>query len=110
MSMVSYCRITTVEQVALLSISIPTSETDLTSLRSSSKFLTRINQGPPLKCENRHSRAYLPRYAVPIFLRIVGQMTPIHNNKQNKVPLREEGIDLRKIRGGDEIMWVPGGG
>jgi hypothetical protein len=37
-------------------------------------------------------------------------MTPIHNNKQNKVPLREEGIDLRKIRGGDEIMWVPGGG
>jgi hypothetical protein len=39
-------------------------------------------------------------------------MTPIHNNKQNKVPLREEGIDLAKIKksgSGDEIYWVPGG-
>jgi len=36
-------------------------------------------------------------------------MTPIHNNKQNKMPLREEGIDLKNIKGGDEIKWIPNG-
>jgi hypothetical protein len=35
-------------------------------------------------------------------------MTPIHNNKQNKVPLREEGVDPAKVYKGDEIVWVPG--
>ena len=37
-------------------------------------------------------------------------MTPIHNNKQNKAPLRAEGIDPKKIKGGDEILWDQGGG
>jgi len=46
----------------------------------------------------RHARARLPRYAVPVFLRISSSIAPMHNNKQNKVPLRNDGIDLRKIR------------
>ena len=33
-------------------------------------------------------------------------MTPIHNNKQNKVPLREEGVDFDKMKGGDRVLWV----
>jgi hypothetical protein len=33
-------------------------------------------------------------------------MTPIHNNKQNKVPLRQEGIDLDKVNPEDRILWV----
>jgi hypothetical protein len=36
-------------------------------------------------------------------------MTPIHNNKQNKVPLREEGVDPTKVYVGDELYWIPGG-
>ncbi|KAI9817440.1 MAG: hypothetical protein M1827_001050 [Pycnora praestabilis] len=60
-----------------------------------------------------HARQHLPRYAVPIFLRIVSAMTPIHNNKQNKVPLREEGVDPAKVGKnggtGDRILWIPPG-
>lgn len=58
----------------------------------------------------RHVRKSLPRYAVPVFLRVVDKMTPIHNNKQNKVPLREEGVDPEKVKSEDEILWVPTGG
>lgn len=35
------------------------------------------------------------------------EMTPIHNNKQNKVPLREEGVDPAKVNPEDKILWVP---
>jgi len=31
----------------------------------------------------------------------VAKQSPMHNNKQNKVPLRKEGADLSKIREGD---------
>lgn len=37
-------------------------------------------------------------------------MTPIHNNKQNKVPLRAEGVDPEKVKGTDQVMWLPAGG
>lgn len=33
-------------------------------------------------------------------------MTPIHNNKQNKVPLRAEGVDPEKVNAGDTVLWV----
>lgn len=36
-------------------------------------------------------------------------MTPIHNNKQNKVPLREEGVDPTKISPEDQMYFVPAG-
>ncbi|KAJ4297536.1 hypothetical protein N0V90_005428 [Kalmusia sp. IMI 367209] len=45
-----------------------------------------------------HARAKLPKYAVPVFLRVLNDITTMHNNKQNKVPLRNDGIDLRKIK------------
>lgn len=58
-----------------------------------------------------HARKGLPRYAVPVFLRVIKSPTPMHNNKQNKVPLRKEGIDLKAIREGtagseDVMLWV----
>ncbi|KAL9069646.1 MAG: hypothetical protein Q9157_006086 [Trypethelium eluteriae] len=62
-----------------------------------------------------HARANLPRYAVPVFLRLVAKESSTDNNKQNKVPLREEGIDLdilgSKVIGGeyDVLLWHPGG-
>ena len=34
------------------------------------------------------------------------EMTPIHNNKQNKVPLRAEGVDPQKVKPEDKLMWV----
>lgn len=37
-------------------------------------------------------------------------MTPIHNNKQNKVPLREEGVDPDKVaKSGEKVLWLNGG-
>ncbi|KAL9093840.1 MAG: hypothetical protein Q9165_003763, partial [Trypethelium subeluteriae] len=62
-----------------------------------------------------HARANLPKYAVPVFLRLVAKESSTDNNKQNKVPLREEGIDLdilgSKVTGGehDVLLWYPGG-
>ncbi|KAF2162293.1 hypothetical protein M409DRAFT_58399 [Zasmidium cellare ATCC 36951] len=63
----------------------------------------------------RHARKGLPKYALPIFLRVIKSPTPMHNNKQNKVPLRKEGVDLGKIQEGsagpeDVVLWVRPGG
>jgi acyl-CoA synthetase (AMP-forming)/AMP-acid ligase II len=44
-----------------------------------------------------HARSKLPKYAVPVFLRVQRKVNAMHNNKQNKVPLRQDGIDLRKM-------------
>jgi hypothetical protein len=32
-----------------------------------------------------------------------------HTNKQNKVPLRQEGVDPDKTKGGDTFLWLQGG-
>ncbi|CZR51518.1 related to very long-chain fatty acyl-CoA synthetase FAT1 [Phialocephala subalpina] len=54
----------------------------------------------------KFARVHLPKYAVPVFIRIVKEMTPIHNNKQNKVPLREEGVDPEKVHPEDKLLWI----
>ncbi|CAD6444486.1 231988e4-728c-4915-b0b4-114580479c27 [Sclerotinia trifoliorum] len=54
----------------------------------------------------KHTRKHLPKYAVPIFLRIVKEMVPIHNNKQNKTPLREQGVEHEKVKEEDKLLWI----
>ncbi|KAF2179764.1 acetyl-CoA synthetase-like protein [Zopfia rhizophila CBS 207.26] len=62
-----------------------------------------------------YARGQLPRYAVPVFIRLVSDSSKTDNNKQNKAPLREEGIELErygeKEPGGqeDKVLWVPPG-
>ena len=62
-----------------------------------------------------YARARLPKYAVPVFLRIVENPSHIHNHKQNKVPLREEGVDPDKTGqkasegAEDRFYWLPPG-
>lgn len=57
-------------------------------------------------------RKSLPRYAVPVFLRIQKASSHIHNHKQNKVGLRAEGVDpelrgkYEKTGGEDVILWA----
>lgn len=62
-----------------------------------------------------HARKQLPGYAVPVFVRVLGGEVggaASHNNKQNKVALRAEGIDPSKKGskvmggGGDENYWM----
>ena len=52
-----------------------------------------------------HVANSLPKYAVPIFLRVVRELTLTGNNKQQKTGLRNEGIDLKTI-GKDRIYWL----
>lgn len=60
----------------------------------------------------KFARAKLPKYAVPVFLRMVEASTHIHNHKQNKVPLREEGVDpdktgTKELAGKDDkFYWL----
>lgn len=62
-----------------------------------------------------HARKQLPGYAVPVFARVLhGEVggAASHNNKQNKVALRAEGVDPSKkgskVTGGeeDEMYWM----
>lgn len=61
------------------------------------------------------ARSKLPKYGVPVFVRLVSDSSKTDNNKQNKAPLRDEGIELErygeKVLGGqdDVVFWVPPG-
>lgn len=57
----------------------------------------------------RHARENLPRYAVPVFLRVAREMVSTGNNKQQKHGLREEGVDPGRVGGGDRTFWLSGG-
>ena len=59
-----------------------------------------------------HAVGSLPKYAVPVFLRLVRKSTHIHNHKQNKVPLRKEGVDPKLVGSeapdgkDDKFLWL----
>ncbi|KAL2125879.1 hypothetical protein VTI74DRAFT_2368 [Chaetomium olivicolor] len=54
----------------------------------------------------RHARTHLPRYAVPLFLRHVQAPYSTQNNKQNRMPLKQEGVHPEKVAAGDKIFWI----
>ncbi|PGH01073.1 hypothetical protein AJ79_08043 [Helicocarpus griseus UAMH5409] len=52
--------------------------------------------------------ANLPKYAVPLFLRVTREMQSTGNNKQQKHVLRAEGVDLEVLAGkgvDDRLYW-----
>lgn len=64
----------------------------------------------------KYVRKQLPRYAVPVFVRVLdGEVDKLasHNNKQIKGPLRLEGVDPSaqgsKVQGGEKhrVFWMP---
>ncbi|KAL8966607.1 MAG: hypothetical protein Q9197_005888 [Variospora fuerteventurae] len=57
-----------------------------------------------------HVQERLPRYAVPIFLRVTKTRQMTGNNKQQKSILRAEGVKPETIRSrGDQIFWLKDG-
>lgn len=57
-----------------------------------------------------HASRNLPRYAVPVFLRVVTEIMATGNNKQQKHVLRAEGVDPSKVKKeGDALYWLKGG-
>ena len=72
-----------------------------------------ILSGPPtvetLKTLAEHVKKGLPKYALPLFLRVVkGGLQTTGTNKQQKVSLRNEGVDPSKT-GDDELFYLKGG-
>lgn len=60
----------------------------------------------------QHAISILPRYAVPIFLRVVSEFETTGTMKMQKGKLRAEGIDLNKIEANnrnDRLYWLPPG-
>jgi hypothetical protein len=68
----------------------------------------------------KYAHEKLPKYAVPVFLRLLVEVSPMHNQKQNKIPLKKDGISLDAIygpgkdaadakeAGRDLVYWWPG--
>ena len=52
--------------------------------------------------------ATLPKYAVPLFVRITKSMQMTGNMKHQKVLMRDEGVDPVKIPG-ETILWLKDG-
>ncbi|KEF63076.1 uncharacterized protein A1O9_01052 [Exophiala aquamarina CBS 119918] len=53
------------------------------------------------------ARNGLPKFAVPVFLRVVTQVMATGNNKQQKHVLRKEGADPALITNGDRLFYLP---
>ncbi|KAH9211584.1 AMP-binding enzyme [Leptodontidium sp. 2 PMI_412] len=55
-----------------------------------------------------HVQTSLPKFAVPLFLRLTKQMELTGTNKQQKHVVRSQGVDPAKM-GEDELFWLKGG-
>lgn len=56
----------------------------------------------------KHAHAQLPRFAVPLFLRLTKSMVVTGTNKQQKHIVRSQGVDPEKM-GEDELFWLKDG-
>lgn len=62
-----------------------------------------------------HAQSKLPKYAVPVFLRLLSSPSLTGNGKPNKAPLKRQGIDLKQIvadaqadgKLSDTMLWCP---
>ena len=57
-----------------------------------------------------HAREKLPKYAVPLFLRVINDVgaQTTGTNKQQKHVLRQQSVDPAKV-GGDALFWLKDG-
>ncbi|KAJ5550776.1 AMP-dependent synthetase/ligase [Penicillium sp. DV-2018c] len=55
-----------------------------------------------------HALQNLPRFAIPLFLRIAPEVQSTGNNKQMKHILRTEGVDPALVSSKDRLYWLQG--
>jgi acyl-CoA synthetase (AMP-forming)/AMP-acid ligase II len=55
------------------------------------------------------AKSLLPKYAVPLFIRVLDKMPTTENNKLMKGPLKKEGVDPAKLPETASIFWLKGG-
>lgn len=58
---------------------------------------------PDFRALARHLKDTLPKYAVPLFVRITGAMNLTGNMKHQKHQMREEGVDPTKLQ---RVLWL----
>jgi len=56
--------------------------------------------------KNRHLKKNLPSYSVPMFLRIMPEIEITATLKHSKVQVRNEGIDIFKVKGENILLWL----
>lgn len=64
---------------------------------------------PDFRALAQHLTSTLPRYAVPLFLRVTDAMRLTGNMKHQKHQMREEGVDPEKIQT-ERVLWLKDGG
>jgi len=57
----------------------------------------------------QHASKNLPKYAVPLFLRVVKEVQATGNNKQQKHVLRGQGVEPAKVASEDKLYWLRDG-
>ncbi|KAJ5130236.1 AMP-dependent synthetase/ligase [Penicillium bovifimosum] len=55
-----------------------------------------------------HAIQNLPRFAIPLFLRVAPEVQSTGNNKQMKHILRTEGVDPARVSSKDRLYWLQG--
>lgn len=77
--------------------------------RAGCAAITIHRNSPPDFCSlAQHLKAVLPRYAVPLFLRVTDSMRLTGNMKHQKHEMREEGVDPEKCQK-EKILWFKNG-
>ena len=56
-----------------------------------------------------HVHQQLPKYAVPVFLRVTKEIQATGNNKQQKHILRNQGVHPERVDSEDKLYWLRGG-
>lgn len=56
-----------------------------------------------------HAQRGLPKFAVPLFLRVMRELEATGNNKQQKQGLRVQGVDPQKVAQEDRLYWLKNG-
>lgn len=71
----------------------------------------RVPEPSPAVLESlaTYVQANLPKYAVPLFLRVTAHMQSTGNNKQQKHILRKEGVDPALVSKDDRLYWLRNG-
>lgn len=55
------------------------------------------------------ARASLPKFGMPLFLRITPEIQKLENNKHVKGPLVKEGVNPELVKADDVVYWLESG-
>ncbi|KIW33349.1 uncharacterized protein PV07_00206 [Cladophialophora immunda] len=72
-------------------------------------IVTDTNAALDMAALAHFAKQSLPKYAVPLFVRLMQELPKTENNKQVKVHLKKEGVEPGKVNQLHPIYWLKGG-